>query len=134
MIQNYLKNECQVILPDLKWTIDFYSAPDNTGTVYSEGSGSPDVTDVEMHYPEYMIFIRSSDWAYAEYAARQVFACFHKLNNKDITVSKMVNGQTVTKNYYLYLLQALSEPLRVGVDQDDLMQWSVNFRATLREV
>lgn len=134
MIQSFLMSEIKPLLPDLTWTIDNYTAADNTGTVYSEGSGTLDVYDPNFHRPEYMIFIRSSDWAYVEYAARQVFDHFHKMHDQQITISKAIKGQTVKKNYYLYFLQALSEPLRVGVDDAGLMQWSVNFQATLREV
>jgi hypothetical protein len=126
--------QSKLILPVLTWSIDNYTAADNTGTVYSESSGSPDLYDLNFHRPEYMVFIRSSDWALAEHAARQMFEHFHKMHDQPITISKTIKGQTITKNYYLYLLQSLSEPLRVGVDDAGLMQWSVNFRATLREV
>lgn len=126
--------ESAALLPDLTWSIDNYTAPDNTGTVYSESSGSPDLYDANMHYPEYMVFIRSSDWPYAEYAARQVFNYFHKMQDRHVTIVQIIKDRTITKNIYLYLVQALSEPLRVGIDEAGLMQWSVNFRANLREV
>ncbi|UAK17556.1 minor capsid protein [Sporolactobacillus terrae] len=133
MIQSFLMHEIKPLITGLTWTIDNYSAADNTGTVYSESGGAPDLYDPNFHQPEYMVFIRSSDWAFAEYAARQVFDHLHKMQDRQITISKTIKGQTITNNYYLYLLQALSEPLRVGVDDAGLMQWSINFRATLRE-
>lgn len=134
MIQSFLMHEIKPLITGLTWTIDNYTAPDNTGTVYSGGSGPPDLYDVNMHQPEYMVFIRSSDKAFAEYAARQVFDQFHKMHDRQIIISQSIKGQAITENYYLYLLQALSEPLRVGIDDAGVMQWSVNFRATLREV
>jgi hypothetical protein len=126
--------QSKLILPALTWSIDNYSAKDNTGTVYSEGSGDPDLYDVNMRYPEYMAYIRSSDFAYAEFAARAVYDRFHKFRDQQVTISKQIKGQAVVKQYQVYLIQALSEPLRIGVDDAGIMEWSVNFRATLREV
>ncbi|WP_028976441.1 phage tail terminator protein [Sporolactobacillus terrae] len=134
MIQSFFMQQSKLILPDLKWTIDNYTANDNTGTVYSEGSGDPDLYDADIHQPEYMVYIRSSEFAYAEFAARQVFNRFHKMHDQQVTISKTIKGATITTNYYVYLIQALSEPLRIGVDESGIMEWSINFRATLREV
>lgn len=125
MIQSFLKNELQTVLPQLEWTIDFYTGEDNTGTVYSEGGEPPDTYDVGFRYPQYMILIRSSDWTLAEQAAQIVLKTLHKKENLPISIG--------TSNYMVYFITAMGEPIRLGV-KNNIMEWTVNFQVTLREV
>lgn len=125
MIQNYLKEQAQLVLPELEWTIDFYTGEDKTGTVYSENGAKPDTYDTNFRFPQYMVFIRSSDWAFAEQAAQRVFDLFHKKH--DLLVSAN------SKQYRVYFIEAIGEPNRLGA-QGNVMEWSINFQVTLREV
>lgn len=113
-------------MPELVWSIDHYSAADNTGTVYTEGGGEPSIDDTDMCYPDYMVYIRSSDWALAERRAKQIKKMFHKRANFTVTEE----GST----YFVYLIAAQSEPLRLGTTDSGIMEYSINFRVTLREV
>lgn len=125
MIQNYLKEQAQMVLPELEWTIDFYTGEDNTGTVYSENGAKPDTYDANFRFPQYMVFIRSSNWSNAEQAAQKVFDLFHKKYNLQVEEN--------SKQYKVYFIEAMGEPLRLGA-QGNVMEWSVNFQVTLREV
>jgi hypothetical protein len=125
MIQSFLKDEAKAVVPELEWTIDFYTSEDNTGTVYSEGGTPPDSYESGMRYPEYMVFIRSSDWTLARVAANKVFKQLHRKMN----VQASVDGS----QFQVFFIEALGEPIRLGA-QDDVMEYSINFRVTLREV
>jgi hypothetical protein len=134
MIQLYLMNELKGILPALEWSIDFYSGEDNTGTVYYEGGASPDLNDMNWRYPSYMVYIRSSDWRFAEQAAQAVYNALHKRQDLQVQIEQY-DGENVVgvKTYHVLFIQATSEPLRIGVD-NNIMDYSVNFQVTLREV
>lgn len=134
MIQGYLRKELQSIIPDLTWTEDYFYADDNTGTVYATASGKPDRYDTEYRYPGYQIWIRSSDWDHAKLAAEQTFKQLHKKSNFRVAVDYEKDGQVVlTKHYLVFFIVAASDPIRVG-DNDDIMEYSVNFDVTLKEL
>ena len=133
MIQRYLMNELKVILPALEWSVDFYTGEDNTGTVYYEGGAPPDLSDMDWRYPAYMIYIRSSDWQLAEQAAQAVYSALHKQQDMQVQIEQY-DGENVVgaKAYHVLFIEAMSEPLRIGVDKN-IMEYSINFRVTLRE-
>lgn len=134
MIQRYIRSELQSILPALEWTVDFYTGEDNTGTVYYEGGSPPDLNDPNWRYPTYMVYIRSSDWRFAEQVAYAVYDTLHKRQDLQVQIEQY-DGESVVgfKTYHVLFIQAMSEPLRIGVD-NDIMNYSVNFQVTLREV
>lgn len=134
MIQEFLMNKLKPLLPDLEWTVDYKTADDNTGTVYYEGGGQPDQYDVPTRYPRYMVYLSSSDWDYAQYAAQVVFDSLHKFQNQIVTVNFYKNGNVVaSKSYRVFLITAASDPLPLGVE-NDVMDYSVNFDVTLTEI
>lgn len=133
MIQENLMNELKTIIPDLSWTVDYYSGKDNTGTVYSTSGLAPDLYDVEYRYPGYQVWIRSSDWDYAKLAAELTFKQLHKKSNFRVNVDYEKDGQVVlTKRYLVLLIIAASDPIRIG-DNDGIMEYSINFDVTLKE-
>ncbi|OAK70095.1 hypothetical protein [Lederbergia galactosidilytica] len=134
MIQEFLMNRLQPLLPDLEWTVDYKTADDNTGTVYYEGGGQPDQYDVPTRYPRYMVYLSSSDWDYVQYAAQVVFDSLHKLQNQIVKVDFYSKGNVVaSKSYRVFLIIAASDPNPLGVD-NDVMDYSVNFDVTLTEI
>jgi len=133
MIQGYLREELQAVIPGLTWTEDYYLADDNTGTVYATSSGQPDRYDTEYRYPGYQVWIRSSDWDFAKLAAEMAYMKLHKKSNFKVTVDYEKDGQVVlTKHYLVLFVVAASDPLRIG-DNDGIMEYSVNFDVTLKE-
>ena len=134
MIQEFLMNELKTIIPNLSWSVDYYYADDNTGTVYSTASGQPDRYDTEYRYPGYQVWIRSSDWDYAKFAAELTYKQLHKKTNFRVAVDYEEDGQVVLIKHYLVLfVMATSDPLRIG-DNKGTMEYSVNFDVTLNEL
>lgn len=125
MIQSYLKDELKLVLPQLEWTIDYFSGEDNTGTVYSEGGPAPDSYEASFRFPQYMVLIRSSDWLMAEQATQTALNAFHRKTNVLVLLG--------SKKYRIYFIEAMGEPIRLGA-QNNVMEWTVNFQVTLREV
>lgn len=125
MIHRYLKNQAQVAIPEIKWTINYYAGKNDVAAIYTESGGLPDTYDFKWRYPEYMVFIRMKDWDKAEVVAEKVRSLFH--NKEDFRVEEK------GRFFYIQSIYALSEPLRLGVSEDDKMEYSINFRATLRE-
>lgn len=133
MIQEYLMNELKTIVPDLNWTVDYYAAKDNTGTVYSTASRQPDRYDTEYRYPGYQVWIRSSDWDFAKLATELTYKQLHKKSNFKVNVDFEKDGRVVlTKHYRVFLILAASDPIRVGAN-NEIMEYSVNFDVTLKE-
>lgn len=134
MIQEFLMNQLKTIIPHLTWSVDYYYAKDNTGTVYSSGGFHPDRYDTDYRYPSYQVWIRSSDWDYAKLAAEQTFNALHKKSNLIVDIDHEKDGVVVeTKRYLVLLILAASEPLRIG-DNNGIMEYSVNFDVTLTEL
>lgn len=136
MIQDFLMNKLKPLLPDLEWSVDYrFKKPGkSTGTVYYEGGGQPGQYDVPTRYPRYMVYISSSDWDYAQYAAQVVFDSLHKLKNETVEVEFYKDGNVVaTKSYRVFFIAAASDPLPLGVESD-VMDYSVNFDVTLVEI
>lgn len=134
MIQEYLMNELKTVVPHLTWSVDYYYAKDNTGTVYVSSGKQPDLYDMEYRYPSYQIWTRSSDWDYAKYAAEAAFNAFHKKSNLIVSVDYEKDREVVeTKRYLVLLILAASDPLRIGVN-NKVMEYSVNFDVTLTEL
>jgi hypothetical protein len=133
MIQGYLREKLQEVIPGLTWSEDYYYAEDNTGTVYASGSRQPDRYDTEYRYPGYQVWIRSSDRDLAKLAAEMAYIQLHKKSNFNVNVKYEGKGQeSFTKRYLVLFVMAASEPLRIG-DNDGIMEYSVNFDVTLKE-
>ncbi|MGD6994000.1 hypothetical protein [Sutcliffiella horikoshii] len=125
MIQSYLKDEAQKILPELEWSIEFYTGEDNTGTVYSEAGDPPDTYEVGYRYPQYMFMIRSSDWGNASKYVQVLMNHFHNQQSLYVEMDSVP--------YRIFSIEALGEPLRLGV-KDNVMEWTLNVKVLLREV
>ena len=121
-------NQAKKVQPDLKWTVDYYTAEDNTGTIYYEGGSLSSVNDDRnISYPEYMVFIRCSDKRKAEVIAHKMYKLFHKK-----TVEELIYIPKFDTSYRVYFMQAMSTPNRIGVS-GDVMEYSVNLLITLEE-
>lgn len=125
MIQSYLKDEAQKILPELEWSIEFYTGEDNTGTVYSEAGDPPDTYEVRYRYPQYMFLVRSSNWGSASKCIQVLMNHFHNQQNLYVEMDPVP--------YRIFSIEALGEPLRLGV-KDNVMEWTLNVQVLLREV
>lgn len=128
MIQEYLMNQAKTVAPDLEWTVDYYSAVANTGTVFYEGGSPSDVNnDTNIRYPQYMFYIRTADWSKAEVIAHKLYKFFHRKS-----VEELIFVPELDTSYRVYFMQSMSEPNRIGVS-GDVMEYSINLLITLEE-
>ncbi len=135
MIQEPIMNLLRDNIPGLSWSIDYRTASDNTGTVYSDSGEKPSTYDEQMRYPYYQIYLRSSNFELVKNASRQAYDLLHmKMNWEiDLPIYDSNNPDEVieTLPYTVYLIEALSEPILVGVN-DNVMEYSINLKTTLR--
>lgn len=133
MIQFHLTDILKAALPDLEWSTDYRTGTDDTGTVYYEGGGSRGQYDVPNRKPRYMVYIQSSDWAYAEYAAEKAAELLHLYANPNIAVDYF-KGDTLleTKHFYLQKLMQQGDINPIGVS-NNVMDYSINFDAHIIE-
>src|SRR5699024_299313 len=118
MIQDELMHMLKNEINELEWTVDYYTSNDNTGTVFVSSGSQPDMYDTEYRYPSYQVYIRTSDWDLAKQLAEKVFQLLQKKHHFK------------AGDYYVYLITAATEPIRVRVI-DDVMEYSINFDASL---
>lgn len=136
MIDENLMDILKTNIPELEWSVNFRTSDDNTGTVYNEGGLKPSEYEDGMEYPQYMVYIRSSNFELAKEAARKTFENLHKLQNvimnvpiRDLTTDEITGYYPV----HVLLITALSTPLRIGVT-DNVMEYSVNIQVILRKL
>ena len=130
MIEEYLMNQAKEIAPDLEWTVNYVTGKEATGTVYDEGGSNGNINnDANTMYPVYMFWIRSSkkNWDLAKVVAYQLYNHFHKKS-----VDEFVHVPELDKTYRVLFMQAMSQPIPIGVT-DDVMVYSLNIQATIEE-
>lgn len=134
MIQLYLKNILADALPSLEWTIMNKTAADNTGAVYFEGGSMPGEYDVPKRDARYMVFISSSDFAFAEFAAMKSMDLLHKRAGEIITVDYYRDEEWIeSKHFKLLWISAAGDINPLGI-KNGVMDYSINFDAQLIEL
>jgi hypothetical protein len=126
LIQEYFKAIGETLAPSLTWSIDYYVG-ENVGVVYSEGGSASTGGETQLRQPHYMIMIRSKQWEDAEHIANSLFKTLDHTYNQTFTTTK-------NKTFEIYSILASGEPIRLGVDTEGFMQYTINFTTLLREV
>lgn len=133
MIQTYLAERLEKVVPFLRWGDSYRTSDDGVGTVYYEGGGSPDEYDVPNRYPRYMVYLTSSDWGGVEYAAELVYKELHTAGGVDVTIEFTKDDVVVaSKVVRVSFIKAAGEPQDLGV-QNNIRAFSVNFDVLLTE-
>lgn len=137
MIQEPLMNLLNNEIEGLTWYMNYHPAVDNTATIYYDGGSKPDIYEAKIRYPQYQIYIRSSDFNRALNAAQRTYDLLQGLGHIDLDVPIYAGDQSeepfTFEKYHVYLIEALSEPIRVGVN-NDIMEYSINVQATVRKI
>lgn len=128
-------DKLKAAFPDTNITVDYLTEADTNIVVYYEGSGPPGRYDIDREDLNYMVWVESTDWGYAEYMANQVFNYFHKYHEKETPVIdvEFVNAQMevlATQTVKLHRVFAAGSVNPLGVD-DGRMQYSINFVTTI---
>ena len=132
MIEKPLKTFLSSQIPTCIWSVNNFTAPDNTATVYSEGGMQPSKYEDVMQYPQYQIYIRNRDYDKAKGIAQKVHDLLYEKSNFVVGVTETNHdGTTYEVEYTVYFIHALSPPIRIGIN-DDVMEYSVNIQCELR--
>jgi Bacteriophage minor capsid protein len=126
MIHYWMADLLEAEIPELTWTVNNFTDDQDKGIVYQEGGGQPDIYERETSYPEYMIYIRSKDHDKAFRCAMKAKRTLHRRGG--------FVANTDYGDYHVSFIQALGEPIRIGLTENKIMEYSVNVRATLNAI
>lgn len=135
MIQYWLKDQISAALSGVDVTVDYEPNNDTYVTVFHEGGGDPGRYDLNDRHPNYMVWVQSADFNYAEYLANEIYKLLNALHKKTGTIpitveyykgSVLIDSDTV----YLQRLSAEGDVNRIGVE-DGAMQYTINLSTTI---
>jgi hypothetical protein len=135
MIQKYIKDLLNREIPSFEWSIENYTGSDNTGTILMNNPSSSEYNDErDFLFPSYQVYLRSSDFPKVEYFSLRVHEILNKRNNEITSRDyESEKGELLGSRSYLIIFIECDTPIRVGVEGKHL-DYSINFRATLKEV
>lgn len=126
MIQKWMKEELEAIIPNLEWTYDYKTADDHSGVVYNESPGPSDPNDErEIFYPTYSVYIETSDRVNAEIYAWKVDETLNKRRQEIANVDD--------RSFQIIFIQTTAKPILVGIEKKKMI-YSINFQATIMKV
>lgn len=127
MIEQPLKNYIRDNLDyDMAYTMNYSSVNDDVVTVYSDGGDAGKYEGVLLE-PRYQIFIKSSDFEKAYNVSNAIFELLDLHDPIEMTVSNSEKVQT----YKVYFIES-NLPIRLGVDEDGVMAYSINITAHIK--
>ncbi|MFO3690251.1 minor capsid protein [Staphylococcus felis] len=130
MIEQALKNFIRDHLDyDMLYTMNFSTKNDNVVTVYSNGGDKTSSYDGVLIEPSYQILVKSSDFEKAYNVSQSIFKLLHR--QSDLLMKVVFNDVQV--DYKVYLIES-SLPILLGVDEDDVMTYSINIKTHIREI
>lgn len=130
MIEQALKNFIRDHLDyDMLYTMNFSTKNDNVVTVYSNGGDKPSRYDGVLIESSYQILVKSSDFEKAYNVSQSIFKLLHR--QSDLLMKVVFNDVQV--DYKVYLIES-SLPILLGVDEDDVMTYSINIKTHIREI
>lgn len=124
MIQKWIKDELEKVIPNLEWTYDFQTGEKDTGVVYQESPGQPSRDDFNMQYPTYSVYIET-DKRDAENLAWLVHDTLHK-RHREVA---MIDG----REFHILIIEAIP-PLPVEIKTNRQQTYSINLQTTIRRV
>lgn len=135
MIQKHLKDLLAREIKGFEWSIENYTGKDNTGTVLMNNPTSSDINDErEFMFPNYQVYLRSSDFERVEYEALNVQRILNKRKQEIATREYRDDRKKLlgVKTYEIIFIDC-DPPIRVGIEGKHL-DYSINLSCTLREV
>ena len=130
MIEQPLKNYIRDSLDyDMTYTMNFSSVNDDVVTVYSEGGDATSNYKGVLLEPRYQIYVKSSDFEKAYNVSNTIF----DLLNLHEPIEMTVSNSEQTSIYKVYFIES-NIPIRLGVDEDGVMAYSINIKAHLRKI
>ena len=115
---------------DMLFSINYTTEKDDVVTVYSIPGNAPSIYEGVLSYDNFQIIIKSSDFDKATEVAYNIQETLHKLQN----VIMQIQLKTKTIPIRVYFIRALHEPALLGVNDDGIMEYSLNFESQLIRV
>ncbi|MEB5827115.1 minor capsid protein [Staphylococcus haemolyticus] len=115
---------------EMLFSINYTTEKDNVVTVYSVPSNAPSVYEGVVSEDSFQIVVKSSDFDKATEVAYDIQETLHKLQN----VVMQIQLKTKTIPVRVFFIRSLHEPALLGVNDDDVMEYSLNFRAQLKRI
>lgn len=115
---------------DMLFSINYTTEKDNVVTVYSVPSNAPSIYEGVVSEDSFQIVVKSSDFDKATEIAYDIQETLHKLQN----VVMQIQLKTKTIPVRVFFIRTLHEPALLGVNDDDVMEYSLNFRAQLKRI
>lgn len=115
---------------EMLFSINYTTEKDNVVTVYSVPSNAPSVYEGVVSEDSFQIVVKSSDFDKATEIAYDIQETLHKLQN----VVMQIQLKTKTIPVRVFFIRSLHEPALLGVNDDDVMEYSLNFRAQLKRI
>lgn len=112
---------------DMTFSINSSNIKDNIVSIYSTGGSPPSTYEGRLGTPRYQIVVKSSDFDLAKEKAYDIIELLHGLQ------SLVMSVELKTKSIPIKVMQirALHEPALLGVNEDDIMEYSINFETQL---
>lgn len=115
---------------EMLFSINYTTEKDNVVTVYSVPSNAPSIYEGVVYEDSFQIVVKSSDFDKATEIAYDIQETLHKLQN----VVLQIQLKTKTIPVRVFFIRSLHEPALLGVNDDDVMEYSLNFRAQLKRI
>lgn len=115
---------------EMLFSINYTTEKDNVVTVYSVPSNAPSIYEGVVSEDSFQIVVKSSDFDKATEIAYDIQETLHKLQN----VVLQIQLKTKTIPVRVFFIRSLHEPALLGVNDDDVMEYSLNFRAQLKRI
>ncbi|MEB7460157.1 minor capsid protein [Staphylococcus borealis] len=115
---------------EMLFSINYTTEKDNVVTVYSVPSNAPSIYEGVVSEDSFQIVVKSSDFDKATEIAYDIQETLHKLQN----VVMQIQLKTKTIPVRVFFIRSLHEPALLGVNNDDVMEYSLNFRAQLKRI
>ena len=115
---------------EMLFSINYTTEKDNVVTVYSVPSNAPSIYEGVVSEDSFQIVVKSSDFDKATEIAYDIQETLHKLQN----VVMQIQLKTKTIPVRVFFIRSLHEPALLGVNDDDVMEYSLNFRAQLKRI
>lgn len=115
---------------EMLFSINYTTEKDNVVTVYSVPSNAPSIYEGVVSEDSFQIVVKSSDFDKATEIAYDIQETLHKLQN----VVLQIQLKTKTIPVRVFFIRSLHDPALLGVNDDDVMEYSLNFRAQLKRI
>lgn len=115
---------------DMVFSVNDSRMKDDSVTVYSIPGNAPSIYEGRLSFDNFQIVIKSSDYDKATELAYDVQEILHQY--KDVVFNIQLKTKTIPVK--VFFIRALHEPALIGVNDDDVMEYSLNFESQLIRV